>query len=60
MLARWEEESLALTPETEQERAILAALAAAHTTDGWTPTPPPPESIRTTQPDGHPSPGATS
>lgn len=42
------EEALVLTPETEQDRALLNALAAAHAPDNWTPTPPPPNSAKTT------------
>ena len=40
MLTRWEEETLALTPETEEERALLKVVAATARRDNWKPTPP--------------------
>jgi hypothetical protein len=41
MFTRWNEETLALTPETEQERALLNLVAATHEPTDWTRTPPP-------------------
>lgn len=50
MQARWEEKTLALTPDTEQERALLDVLAAAHVPTTWTPTPPSVDAVRTFRP----------
>ena len=40
MITQWQKKTLALTPETEQERALLEVMAAAHRPNDWTPTPP--------------------
>ncbi len=48
MQIRRNEEALVLTPDTEQDRALLKALAAAHTPSNWTPTPLP-NSAKTTR-----------
>lgn len=43
MRYRWEEGTLALTPDTEQERALLELVAGQ--SRGWKPTPPTDEDI---------------
>jgi hypothetical protein len=46
MQIHWQEEALALTPETEQDRALLNALAAAHRPTNRTRTPPPLDAVQ--------------
>jgi hypothetical protein len=57
MKAQWNDETLALTPESEQERALLNVLAARHPED-WRPTPPTDQDISLRGAAASPPPGS--